>query len=204
MLPQVSDQRLDVVGGHLQVGLVNELSPPEAVGAVRVAGLPLTGKEQDRFRVLVLQARQRSSVQAGRVQYELSGWVRVQPHPYLVRPGGDLLPRRPRGDEPRQVMDILGGQHVRLRKHQPVYGIVGRGGPIDKFFDHVAIGPERQDRSDGADRQAIGLAEAGPFGQRVQVFCRVGAESSSGLMLLLGYHLLNLGQASSPSVRLPG
>ena len=85
VLAEVGDQRADIIGGHLQLGLVHELRPPEAVGAVGVAGLALPGEEQHRLRVLVLQPRQRPAVQAGRVQQQLPGRMRVEPHPDLMR-----------------------------------------------------------------------------------------------------------------------
>ena len=85
VLAEIGDQRADIVGRHLQLRLVHELRPPEAVGAVRVAGLALPREEQHRLRVLVLQPRQRPAVQAGRVQQQLPGRMRVEPHPDLVR-----------------------------------------------------------------------------------------------------------------------
>jgi hypothetical protein len=49
--------------------------------------IDLPGEEQHGLRVLVLQAGQRPAVQAGCVQQQLAGRVRVQPHPDLVRGG---------------------------------------------------------------------------------------------------------------------
>jgi len=155
MLGQVGDQCADVVGSHLQLGLVHELRPAEAVGAVRVAGLALAGEKQHRLRVLVLQARQRPAVQGGRVQQQLARRVGIQPHPYLVRGraqgalGGAVV------DQAREPLYVRLGQHVRLREDEAVDRVVRGRVPVDQVLDHVRVRPERQHGRDRPDRQPL-------------------------------------------------
>ena len=88
VLLQVRDEPGDVVGGHLQVRLADELGPAEAVRAVRVTGLALFGEEEHGLRVLVLQAVDRLVADPRHVELELARRVRVEPHAHLV--GGRL------------------------------------------------------------------------------------------------------------------
>jgi len=144
MLAEVGHQRADIVGRHLQVGLIDELRPPEAVAAVRVTGLPLPGEEEHRLRVLVLQAGQRPTVQAGRVQMQLAGRMGVQPHPDLVRGGAQAGLGSAAADHVRESPHISRGQHVRLGKDEPVDRVIGGSVPVDQVLDHVRVRPERE------------------------------------------------------------
>ena len=198
VLPEVVDDPAQVRGGHLEPGLIHELGPPEAVRAVRVAGLALLGEDQDRLRVFVLHSGQRFIVEVGDVQRQLPGGVRVQPHPHIMRGRRDLLVGRATGQQPRDPGDVPGGQHVRLREHEAVDRVVGGHGPVDQFVDDVSVGPEGQYGPDGPDGQAFGLAEAGPGGQGVQVLRVVGTETSTPIRY---WHYLPDATHGSPSGR---
>jgi len=180
VLAQVGDQRADIIGRHLQLGLVHELRPPEAVGAVRVAGLALPGEEQHRLRVLVLQPRQRPAVQAGRVQQQLPGRMRVEPHPDLVRGFAQRRLRRLGLDQAGQPAHVWRGQHVRLGKDEPVDRVVRDRIPVDQVVDHIRIRPERQYGGHGPDGQPFIRRQPGSRREHVQVFRRVRMEPAAG------------------------
>ena len=171
---------LDVVGRHLQVRLVHELRPAEAVRAVRVAGLALPGEEQHGLRVLVLQAGQRPAVQARRVQQQLAGRVRVEPHPDLVRGGAQGRPGRLAADHVRQPLHVGRGQHVGLGENQAVDRVVRGRVPVDQVLDDIGIRPEREHRRHGPYGQPLVRRQAGPLHEHVQVFRRVGMKPAAG------------------------
>jgi hypothetical protein len=179
MLAQVGHQRADVVGGHLQLGLVHELRPAEAVAAVRVAGLALPGEEEHGFRVLVLQAGQRPAVQAGRVQQQLAGRMGVEAHPDLVRGGAQPGLGCAAVDHVREPSHVRPGQHVRLGEDEPVDRIIGGGLPVDQVLHHVRVRPERKHGRHRPHRQPFVRRQPGPLHERVQVFHRISAESAA-------------------------
>jgi hypothetical protein len=179
VLPQVVRHPVDLGGGHLELGLVHELGPPEAVRAVGVAGLSLLGEDQHRLGVLVLNAGQWLIAQVGDVQRQLPGGVRVEPHPDLVRRRLDLRLGRALGQQGGDVLHVGRGEHVSLREHQPVDRVIRRRGPVDELLDDVRVGAERKHRPDGPYRQPVRGAETGPRGQDVEVFRGVRAEPPS-------------------------
>jgi len=179
VLAQIGHQRADVVGGHLQVGLVHELGPAEAVAAVRVAGLALPGEEQHGFLVLVLQARQRPALQAGRVQQQLARRMGVEPHPDLVRGGAQPGRGLAAVDHVRESSHVGLGQHVRLREDEPVDRVVGGRVPVDQVLHHVRVRPERKHGRHRPHRQPLLRRQPGPLHQRVQMLGRVGTEPAA-------------------------
>ncbi len=178
MLAQVPHQALDVVRGHLQVRLADELRPAEAVCAVRVAGLSLLGEEENGLRVLVLHARHRLAAGPRDVEFHLPRRVRVEPHPHRVRGHLDLPGRRLRAEQSGDARHIFLGEHVLLREHQPVYRVVGDVRPVDQLVDDVRVGAEGQHGRHRPDAQSRLRVELGPLQKIVQVFGRVGPESS--------------------------
>jgi hypothetical protein len=101
--------------------------------------------------------------------------MRVQPHPHLVGQAAHLV-RSARDDRGRQPGHVIGGQHVRLREHEPVDRIVRGAGPVDQLLGHVGVGPERQDRGDRAHGQPDFRGQTGPLGERVQMLGGVRPE----------------------------
>ena len=198
VLAEIADNPAQVGRGHLEIRLVHELRPAEAVRAVRVAGLALLGEDQDGLRVLVLHPGQRLVVEIWDVERQLPGGMRVQPHPYLMCRGRDFRLGCAAGQERGDPGNVRGGQHVGLREDQAVERVVGGRAPVDEFVDDVGVGPEGQHCPDGPDRQPLGLAQAGPCGQRVQVFRSVGTETSTPIRY---WHYLPDAAHGSPSGR---
>ncbi len=161
MRPQVGGHPGHVVRGHLQVWLTDELRPAEAVGAVRVAGLPLFREDQDSLRILVLNARKRLVGHGRDVQRELARRVRIQSHPHRPRRGLYVAVGCAAREQARYGPDVLRGQHVGLREDQPVDRIIGSGVPVDQTLHDVLVCPERKYRRDRPDGQPVRLGEAG-------------------------------------------
>ena len=180
VLAEIGHQRADIVGCHLQLRLVHKLCPPEAVGAVRVAGLALPGEEQHRLRVLVLQAGQWPAVQARRVQQQLPRRVRVQPHPDLARGGAQAGLGSRAADHVREPPDVRHGQHVRLGEDEPVDGVGGGRVPVNEVLDDVRIRAEWEHRRHRPDGQPFIRRQTCSLHEHVQMFRRVSMESASG------------------------
>jgi hypothetical protein len=197
MLAEIGHQGADVVGRHLQAGLVHELRPAEAVAAVRVAGLALPREEQHGLGVLVLQAGQWPAVQAGRVQQQLPSRVRVQPD--LVRRGAQPGRGRTAVEQVRDPAHVRLGQHVRLGEDEPVDRVVGSRVPVDEVLDHVRVRPEREHGRHRPYREPFPERQAGPLRQHVQMLRRVSPKSATGRPAWR-YDLLDVSHATSPSV----
>ena len=82
-----------------------------------MAGLALLGKDQDGFRVLVLDPRQRLLGEFGDVEGQLTRGVRVQPRTHRVRDRADLRVRGAASQQSADLPYVRFGQHVRLREH---------------------------------------------------------------------------------------
>ena len=188
---QVGDERVDVVGRHLELGLVDELRPPEAVGAVGVAGLALLGEEQHGLRVLVLEPGEPHAVHVRRVEQQLAGWVGVESHPDLMRGLADLRSRRAAGEQVRDPVHVWRRQHVGLGEDQAVDRVVRCHVPVDELLEHIGVHAEREHRGHCADGEPLGVAEARAPGELVQVPRTVSTEPL----------LLDVSQPRSPSVR---
>ena len=141
-----------------------------------MARLALLGEDQDRLGVLVLHAGQRLVGEGRNVQRQLSGRMRVEPHPDRMRGGLDLPFGRAAGQQRRDGLDVLGWQHVSLREDQPVDRVVRRGRPVDQRLHDVVVRPKRQHRGHSPNRQPLRIAQAGPGSQLVQVLRGVCAE----------------------------
>jgi hypothetical protein len=74
--------------------------------------------------------------------------------------GPDLSAWCAAADEGSELPDVARRQHVRLREHQPVDGIVRRLGPVDQFLDYIGVGPERKNGGYRPDREPVGGSAA--------------------------------------------
>jgi hypothetical protein len=175
VLPEVGRDPGHVVGGHLEIRLIHELGPPEAVGAVSVAGLSLFGEHKHRFRIFVLDSGQWLIGQLRDVEGELARGMRVEPGPHGVRGRAYLGPRGLPGQQASDLAHVLGREHVGLREDQPVDRVVRRRIPVDEVVDDVLVGAERKHRGHRPDRQPFAGVQPRARGQSVQVLGCVSA-----------------------------
>ena len=92
MRPEIAEQVIGLRRLELDVLQPHELRPPEAVGAVGMAGLPRRGKEQQGLAVLVLQPRKPLPVEHRDVMGELSCRMGIEALPDPVHGGGQSRP----------------------------------------------------------------------------------------------------------------
>ena len=144
MRGQVIVQAVRLLGDDLERVVAHELGPTEAEGAVGVAGLPLAGKEQHGFAVLVLETVNRLVRHLGDVQLPLPGGVRVELFADLVGAGLDLVRRSVAPHQVGHVQEVALLQHALLRESNLVEGVVGHPVPVDEIVDHVPVGAEGQ------------------------------------------------------------
>ena len=151
---RVSAQILDEGGGVLRDEPRNvtadKLRPPEAVRAIRVAGLPGSGEEEHRLRILVLQPRKHIAMQPGRVQFDLSAGMRVE---FATDRRDDpryLSPVGVSGEQLTHLLKLLSRQHFSLWEIQLEDRVVGDGVPVDQLLAHIAVRPEREHVPDDA------------------------------------------------------
>jgi hypothetical protein len=163
MRVQVGDQAGRIRGGEPQFGIADELRPPEAVGAVRVAGLALAGEVEDRLPVLVLQPRHRGAVLDGHVR-PLRGRVRVEPAPDVVH----HLAHQGAG-RPLQPSLVLVGQHAGLREGQLEDRVVRHGPPVDQVVEDVVVDAEGEHQGNASHGVADVRRQAVPTRDRVDV-----------------------------------
>ena len=144
VLSQVANQLIHFLVGELEVFVANELGPAEAEGAVRVAGLPVCGEEENGLAVLVLQSRNGLAIDVGHVVGHLPGRVRVEPV-------ADAFDRRIDfwlcgfvADQVANFVEFVFFQHPRAGEDQVEDGVIGHVGPVDQLIHHVLVGSEGQ------------------------------------------------------------
>lgn len=146
---QVVHQTARFQGGEAQVGIAHELCPAEAVGAIGVAGLPLSREVEHGLPVLVLEARHRFPVHCGDVELLLAGGVRVEASPDLRNREPEFLPRARIVHEGRQPVLVLGPEHSALREDHLEDGVVRDVVPVDELGEDVLVHAERKHRGQG-------------------------------------------------------
>ncbi len=168
MLAEVADERVGGLRREAQIGIPDELCPAEAVGAVRVTGLPLGREVQHGLLVLVLHALQRILLQPRHVEFLLAGGVRVEG----VADRGDTRGAPGLagvGDQIARLLLVGPAEHARLREHQLEDRVVRHRRPVDELVEHVLVGPEGEHGGVDGDGLALLLAQAVPPGDGVEM-----------------------------------
>jgi hypothetical protein len=126
-----------------------------------VAGLPLAGKEQHRFAVLVLHPVQVLAFEGRDVVADLPGGVGVELQANTV---GRLLDRVRRCPALHQSSDfcvVMGQQHVALGEGEDEQRVFRHMRPVDEVIDDEVVGLERKNLAHHLDVSLDGIGH--PF-----------------------------------------
>ncbi|WP_253195823.1 hypothetical protein [Burkholderia cenocepacia] len=135
---------------EFQRRVADELRPAKAERAVRMAGLPVAREVQHRLRVLVLDARARLAVELRLVE-PLVRRMRIHPGAQAPDQRVQVGTARRVARQHGQLAEIVGREHVGLRKRQPEQRIVRDVGPVDQLLDDITVDLERQHARDQPD-----------------------------------------------------
>ena len=163
--------------GNAQVLVAHELGPAETEGAIRVAGLALTGEEQHRLAIFVLQAVQpHALVVAGHVHFHLIGRMRIKVLSHLVDGGIEHGLIGPLANKLGDPLVMFGGQHAPLGERELIDGIVRNVVPVDQFVDDVLVDAERQYRRHHFHFKALRFIKLLQRGDTIKVTLRINLE----------------------------
>ncbi len=159
---QVGDEGRGLARREAHVRQVDELGPAKTVGAIGVAGLALTGKEQHRLPVLVLQAGDGLAAERRHVVGLLTVRMGIETPADGLDPPANLLLGRLPAQQVAELAIALRLQHLTLDEGQLVHGIFGHAAPVDELAQHVLVGAERQHPRNHGDGFAKLVAKVAP------------------------------------------
>ena len=180
---EVGHQPVDLLAGELEVVELHELRPPEAIGAVGVAGLALGGEEQHRLPVLVLHALHHLFLQEPGVHLHLARGMGVEAELDLPGCGLDLGLGRFSLDQIGDAGEVLGVEHPLLGEGELEHRVVGHVVPVDQLFAHIVVGLKREHRAHHPGHHLLMLAQPVEAGCVLQV---AELEGAKGVLVAVG------------------
>ena len=168
---EIAVQAFGVLGRDFQLLVADELGPAKTEGAIGVTGLPLAREEQHGLAVFVLQSLEDLVLLAGNVELPLAGRMGIEAAANLGRRQIDLMLRRPAQLKVGDPAEFRLAQHLPLRKNQLVDRVVGNPVPVDQVFDDIAVGAEREHRTDDAHGEQVVIRHIAELGDGIEVPC---------------------------------